>query len=89
MKYPVRRFTSLEVGLKEIEPFVRNGAHLQTGKAFKQLGDMRSREILANLLLCITIKEVEGKDRFRATRLAATGSLWGSKQVKRGRPNMS
>ena len=62
MKYIVRRLKSLEVGLKEIEPFVRNGAHLQTGKAFTQLGDMRSREVLANLLVCITIKEIDGKD---------------------------
>ena len=62
MKYPVRRFKRLDVGLKEIEPFVRNGAHLQTGKAFKQLGDMRSREVLTNLLVCITIKEIEGLD---------------------------
>lgn len=49
MKYAVRRFKSLKLALREIEPFVRNGAHLQTGKAFKQLGDMRSREILADL----------------------------------------
>jgi hypothetical protein len=62
MKYPVRRFKSLEVGLKEIESFVRNCAHLQTGKAFKQLGDMRSREVLANLLVCITIREIEEAD---------------------------
>jgi hypothetical protein len=62
VKYAVRRFKSLKLALREIEPFVRNGAHLQTGKAFKQLGDMRSREILANLLLCITKTEVEGAD---------------------------
>jgi hypothetical protein len=31
MKYPVRRFKSLGLALKELEPFVRNGAHLQTG----------------------------------------------------------
>ena len=34
VKYAVRRFKSLELALKEIEPFVRNGAHLQTGKVF-------------------------------------------------------
>lgn len=62
MKYPVRRFKSLQAALKEIEPFVRNGAHLQTGKAFQQFGDMRSREILANLLVCMTIKASDGKD---------------------------
>ena len=39
------------MGLKELEPFVRNGEHLQTGKPFKRFGGMRSREILANWLL--------------------------------------
>jgi hypothetical protein len=43
----------LESALKELEPFVRNGRHLQTGKAFSQFGDMRSREMLANWLLCV------------------------------------
>lgn len=62
MKYPVRRFKSLLLALKEIEPFVRNGAHLQTGRSFGQLDGLRSREILANLLLCITVKEIDGRD---------------------------
>lgn len=38
MKYQVRRFKSLELALKEIEPFVRNGAHLQTGNPCRVLG---------------------------------------------------
>ena len=68
MKYPVRRFKSLEVALKEMEPFVRDGAHLQTGKRFKQLGDMRSREILANWLVCVTIN-------------GGTGETWATEHV--------
>ena len=60
MKYPVRRFKSLAIALKEIEPFVRNGDHLQTGKPFKNFGDMRSRELLANWLLCAAINSVSG-----------------------------
>jgi hypothetical protein len=52
MKYPAKRFKSLAIALKEIEPFVRNGTHLQTGKPFANLNDMRSREILANWLIC-------------------------------------
>lgn len=55
MKYPVRRFRSLAVALKELEPFVRNGDHLQTGKPFAKFGGMRSREILANWLLCAAV----------------------------------
>jgi hypothetical protein len=59
MKYPVTRFKSMEGALKEIEPFVRDGAHLQTGKPFKQLGGMLSREVLANWLLCATLNAVD------------------------------
>lgn len=55
MKYPVKRFKSLSVALKELEPFIRNGEHLQTGKPFKKFGGMRSREILANWLLCAAV----------------------------------
>lgn len=61
MKYPVRRFKSLTVALKELEPFVRNGAHLQTGRPFKEFGDMRSREALANWLLCVTVNAIENR----------------------------
>jgi hypothetical protein len=32
MKHRVTRFKSLKVGLKELEPFIRNGEHLQTGE---------------------------------------------------------
>ena len=62
MKYSVRQFKSLAVALKELEPFIRNGVHLQTGKPFEQFGGMRSRELLANWLLCVAINAVsEGK----------------------------
>jgi mono/diheme cytochrome c family protein len=44
MKYPARRFKSLALALKEIEPHVRDGKHLQTGKPFGNFADMRSRE---------------------------------------------
>jgi hypothetical protein len=54
MKYPVKRFKDLAMALKELEPFVRNGEHLQTGKPFENFGGMRSREILANWLVCVS-----------------------------------
>jgi hypothetical protein len=59
MKYAVTRFKSMEVALKELEPFVKNGAHLQTGKPFENFGCMRSREILANWLLCAAKGAIE------------------------------
>jgi hypothetical protein len=32
------------VALREIEPFIRNGEHLQAGKPFEKFGCMRSLE---------------------------------------------
>jgi hypothetical protein len=52
MRYDVRHFKTAAVALKELEPLVRNGKHLRTGKPFKNFGKMRSREILANWLIC-------------------------------------
>lgn len=53
MKYPIIRFKSLKVCLKELEPFILNGEHLQTGKPIKKFGALRPREILVNWLLCV------------------------------------
>ncbi len=41
------------MALKELEPYVRNGHHLQTGRRISNFGDMLSREMLANWLLCV------------------------------------
>lgn len=62
MKYKVTRFKNLTVALKEIEPFVRDGKHLLTGKPFLQFGNMRSREVLGNWLMCAVINAQSGKD---------------------------
>lgn len=51
MKHSVTKFKSLEIALKELEPFIKDGTHLQSGKPFPQFGDMRSREMLANWLI--------------------------------------
>ena len=61
MKYPVTRFNSMELALKQIEPFVKSGVHLQSGKPFEKLGGMRSREVLANWLLCATSNAIDGR----------------------------
>ena len=62
MKYPVTRFKSMDVALKEIEPFVKDAAHLQSRKPFTKFGGMRSREIVANWLLCATIQAVDKRE---------------------------
>jgi hypothetical protein len=61
MKYsPTTRFKGLAVALKELEPFIRNAKHLEIGKRFKEFGEMRSREILANWLLCVVVNATCG-----------------------------
>jgi hypothetical protein len=90
MKYPGTRFKSLAVALKEIEPFIHNGEHLQTGKPFAKFGGMRSREILANWLLCVAINSAsEGKLTFSSDPVGgdgiicdvATGETWPTEHV--------
>jgi hypothetical protein len=51
-RHNITRFKSLPLALKELEPFIRNGHHLESGRPFKRL-DMRSREAFANWLLSV------------------------------------
>jgi hypothetical protein len=90
MKYSVRRFKSLAIALKELEPFIRNGQHLQTGKPFEKFGDMRSREILANWLLCVAINSTDNRElTFSSDPVggdgiicdSATGETWSTEHV--------
>jgi hypothetical protein len=67
MKAKTTRFRSLSAALKELEPFIRNGGHLQTGKPFKKFGGLRSRELLANWLLCVTLNAETGDERMTFT----------------------
>ena len=48
LRYPVTRFKSMKVALKEPEPFITDGAHLQSGRPFERMGGMRSREAVTN-----------------------------------------
>src|SRR5438874_12621174 len=59
-RYQITKFKSLKVALKEIEPYVRDGKHLESGKPFKRFGGMRSREVLANWLLCVVANHAFG-----------------------------
>ena len=65
--YSVRRFKSLAVALKELEPFIRSGQHLQSGNPFTQLAGMRSREALANWLICVVVDFAHGSERMSFT----------------------
>jgi hypothetical protein len=55
MKITVTRFKTPEACLKDLERFIRNGRHLHTGRPFKRFGGLRSRELLANWLICAVI----------------------------------
>jgi hypothetical protein len=90
MRHPITQFKSLAVALKELEPFVRNGEHLQTGKPFDKFGGMRSREILANWLVCVATNAVtEGELTFCSDptggdgiiRDVKTGETWPTEHV--------
>lgn len=63
----VRKFKSLKLALKELEPFIRNGRHLQIGDEFKNFGMLRSRELLGNWLLCVATNATVGDDRYTFT----------------------
>jgi hypothetical protein len=59
MRYKTMRFKSMAVALHELEPFIKSGTHLETGKPFKQFDHLRSRELLANWLICAAINSEE------------------------------
>jgi hypothetical protein len=78
MKHLTTRFKSLAVALKELEPFIRDGEHLQTGKQFDKFGGLRSRELLANWLLCATSNAESGTDdmTFTSDPLGGDGIIY-------------
>jgi hypothetical protein len=60
MPYKTTRFKSMAVALRELEPFIKSGAHLETGKPIKQFGNARSRELVANWMICAAANAEEG-----------------------------
>lgn len=63
MKSSVKRFKNLKLCLKELGPCILDGEHLQTGKPFKNFGNLRSREILGCWLLCVVYNFESRGDR--------------------------
>ena len=61
MRYQTKRFKSMAIALRELEPFIKSGAHLETGKAFKNFGDLRPRELVANWLICAAVNAEESE----------------------------
>src|SRR4030081_1027134 len=58
MNHDSKHFKSLKIALKELEPFIRNGKHLETGRPFKAMHGLRSREGLANWLICAVFNAI-------------------------------
>lgn len=93
MKHRITRFTSLKAAIEELKPFIRNGEHLQTGKRFKRMGGMLSREMLANWLVCVSANHASGCERFEFTssphevggdgiiRCTISGATWPTEHV--------
>lgn len=68
MKYKVTHFKSPQVALKELEPFIRDGRHLYTGKPFERIGELRSRELVGNWLICAVLNAGRPTAPFTFTR---------------------
>lgn len=62
MRHSVKKFKSMKGALKELEPFIKNGTHLSSGRPFRRFDDMRSREILANWMICAAYNRDHGAD---------------------------
>jgi hypothetical protein len=52
----------MAIALRELEPFIKSGAHLETGKPFKNFGDLRSRELVANWLICAAVNSADSEN---------------------------
>jgi hypothetical protein len=51
--------------LKELEKYIRNGRHLESGRAFARFEGLRSRELLVNWLICAVANAAYGCERLQ------------------------
>lgn len=73
MHYDVTQFNNMKIALKGMEPFIRDGEHLQTGKPFEKFDGLRSKELPGNWLVCAAPNSIR-----TAEELAFTSDLAGS-----------
>jgi hypothetical protein len=93
MRHASKQFKSLKIALKELEPFIRDGKHLQTGRPFATMHGLRSREGLANWLICAVFNSIAGKEQLTFATVAeeiggdgvlldaTTGETWPTEHV--------
>ena len=60
MWYNTTRFKSMALALRELEPIIKSGTRLETGRGFKQFGDLRPRELVANWMICSAVNAEDG-----------------------------
>lgn len=65
MRYSGKTFKSMKICLKELEKFIRDGNHLETGKPFQRFDGLRSREVLGNWLVCAALNFEQKSERLR------------------------
>lgn len=63
----------MKVALKELERYIRCGEHIRAGRPFNNFGQMRSREALANWLLCAVGNARRNEEMFGFTTDPAGG----------------
>src|SRR6266851_526243 len=73
MRYQTKRFKCMAIALRELEPFIAAGAHLKTGKGFKKFGDLRSRELVANWLICAAVNSEDRRKRAATSHAVCRG----------------
>ncbi|EHL32312.1 hypothetical protein [Legionella drancourtii] len=82
MKHEVTTFKSLKACIKELERFIRNGNHLETGREFQKFGNLRSREVLGCWLLAAVLNhEAKSEDiKICTDPLGSDGILFDTKK---------
>ena len=80
MKYPTTSFELPKLALKELEPIIRNGRHLATGRPFKEFGGMRSRGDSSQLadLCCDQLSKGAERLTFSSDPIGGDGILYDS-----------
>jgi len=84
MKYKVTEFKSLKVALKELEQFIRDGAHVLRGKPLRRFGGSRPRELLANWLLAAVANASTNTEDYTFTSdpIGGDGIIYNLKEQK-------
>lgn len=65
MRQVVTTFKTLKTCIKELEPYVRDGNHLKTGRRFKKFGNLSSSEILGCWLLAAVLCHEAKSEKIR------------------------